>query len=248
MIVDVATVCDRGLAREENQDAIYADHNGKVGIFVVADGMGGHSRGEVASSSMVEGVKKWWQELNKEKLSLRAFDVIEQLAESIKNESKRLHNEFAMAEAHGGTTLVVLLVFEETYAVLSVGDSRVYKAQDKEMVQVNEDDVWENLPENSGLSYEEKICDSRFGKLTMAAVYDEPITVKVSKGILKKSDIFVVCSDGGYKYCYPKNLNKLVAVKYENKPVERILSDVNKEIIKNGAGDNYSIIVCKTKR
>lgn len=248
MIDDVAMVCDRGLARETNQDSIYADHNGMVGIFVVADGMGGHSRGEVASSSMVEGVKQWWKKLNKEKLSLRAFDVIDQLAECICSTSKQLHEEFERGEVRGGTTLVVLLIFEETYAVLSVGDSRVYMAQNKEMIQINEDDVWENLPENQNLSYNRKIFDKRYGKLTMAAVFDAPITVKISKGILKKRDVFVVCSDGGYKYCHPKSFNKIVAVKYENKSAERILNDLNKEIVKNGAGDNYSIIICKTKR
>ena len=248
MIVEATAVCNRGLVREMNQDAIYADHDGVVGIFVVADGMGGHSSGEVASSYMVKCVENWWLELNKEKLSLRAFDVIAELAEHIKESSSQLHNKFLDENIQGGTTLVVLLVFEETYAVLSVGDSHAYIAQDKIMVQINQDDVWENLPENRNLSETEKKNDQRYGKLTMAAVFDNPIEIKITKGILKKNDMFVVCSDGGYKYCPSKNMNKYAAVRFENKSTERILNDIQKEIIKNGAGDNYSVIVCKTKR
>lgn len=248
MIVDVAEICERGLVREANQDAIYVNHNKKVGIFVVADGMGGHSKGEVASSYMVDCIKLWWGELDKEKLSLRALDIIEQLTNHIKYESRRLHNEFAQSNMQGGTTLVVLLVFEETYVVLSVGDSHAYIAQNKEMIQINEDDVWENLPANKMLSETEKRADERYGKLTMAAVFDDPITIKATKGILKKNDIFLVCSDGGYKFCPLKSLNKIVANKYEKRTAERILEDMKKEILKNGAGDNYSVIICKTKR
>lgn len=248
MIEEAAAVCNRGLVREINQDAIYADHDGMVGIFVVADGMGGHSSGEVASSYMVKCIENWWVELDKDKLSLRTFDVIEQLAKHIKDSSQSLHNDFLSKDIEGGTTLIVLIVFEETYAVLSVGDSHVYMAKDKEMVQINEDDVWENLPENRNLSEEIKKNDHRYGKLTMAAVFDEPIEIKIEKGILKKNDIFMVCSDGGYKYCPSKSMNKYVAVKYEKRSAERILNDVTKEIMKNGAGDNYSVIICKTKR
>lgn len=60
MIKDVAFFSERGI-REKNQDAIYVSSEKKRGVFVLADGMGGHAEGEVASSAIVTGIKKWWE-------------------------------------------------------------------------------------------------------------------------------------------------------------------------------------------
>ena len=59
MIKDVAFFSERG-TRDINQDAIYAAAKKGRGIFVVADGMGGHSGGEIASSAIVNGIRNWW--------------------------------------------------------------------------------------------------------------------------------------------------------------------------------------------
>lgn len=242
----VAGKTDVGLAREINQDAIFYAQNQYVAIFAVADGMGGHSEGEVASRCMIECVESWWNSQIPLAVKNNRQDTVRNLSEVLRQESNRLFDMFASKGSRGGTTLCLLILFGDTYTTLSVGDSRIYRVGNSELEQITTDDEWGNLPEvKAEYDRETIIRDPRFGKLTMAAGYDRDITLRVCQGIVKKGDTFLLCSDGIYRFCNEQKLYNILKAKGWFVKVPKLLEKIEEEVRTNGARDNYSAIVCR---
>lgn len=249
MIKNTSMMTETGCVRKVNQDAIYAEVKGSVGIFVVADGMGGHSRGEYASNTIITNVASWWEKLNKEVGNGVLQAVAESCKKIIERTNSELYHEFSAANQIGGSTVVILIIWGNDYVVEWVGDSRAYIAKDNMMDALTIDDVWENLPEVKANYTKEQIESNRNkGKLACAVGAKEYIEVNMANGTLNKKDTFVLCSDGLYKYCDEKKINKVVCQYQFLKKADGISRQLQKEIIRNGAKDNYSVIVCKTER
>ena len=240
MIKDYASISDKGLVREINQDSIYVNVKDVAALFVVADGMGGHQGGEIASTAMTEGIQKWWEKLEEKDLS-SPIDTIQRLMNEIKSISADIYKSFEDKNEKGGTTVCALLIMQSSYAAITVGDSRVY-GYDKELKQLTTDDVWENLPTIKKTLTEKEINqDNRLGKLTQAAGFDEEVTPRVARGMIHKGMSFLVCTDGVYKYCEANEMEKAL----KKGKAEKILDAVQKSVLTHGAGDNYSAIVCR---
>ncbi len=244
MIKDYAQISSKGLVRDINQDAIFAEVENNVGLFVVADGMGGHSSGERASLAVCNGLKEWWMSIDKKAIKSSA-DIIQDLTSEIKKISKNIFDEFSENKQQGGTTVCALLILASSYTVISVGDSRAY-CYEKNLKQITQDDVWENLPEvRNKYSEAEKIADNRSGKLTQAAGFDEEISPRISRGILKKGMTFLVCSDGVYKYCNEQDIKKILKPGLFGNKAANMVEEIKKCVEGHGAGDNFSAIVCR---
>lgn len=251
MELQVASRCETGPVRENNQDSLFMAHNKYVGVFVVADGMGGYSGGEIASECMVRCVEKWWERQDPLVVKNNRQEAVRRLVDELRETSNELLEGFRERGMTGGTTVCLLMLFGDTYTTLTVGDSRVYKLDDKEMKQLTVDDVWENLPEvKAQYSKEEILKDTRVGKLSMAAGFNKDIAVRISQGITKKGDTFLVCTDGVYRFCTKEFMYKSLKKKSilgKTASVSKMVEKIEEEILANGARDNYSVIVCKVE-
>lgn len=245
MTCSYAAITDIGLSRDNNQDSIYAQAKNEFGLFVVADGMGGYSDGEIASARICEELKTWWESFDKNG-KISSADLIEELSIRINQKSRAIYDEFAEKAIKGGTTVCALIIMGNTYAVVSVGDSRTYLIQN-EVKQLTIDDVWENLPEFKDWPEEKKLADPRYGKLTQAVGFDEEIIPRIVRGVVSKGMRFLVCSDGVYKYCYESELKKIMKNSLFEKTTERMVRDIKKCVESHGAGDNFSAIVCSIR-
>lgn len=247
MIKDFAQISDKGLVRENNQDSIYANANESVGLFVVADGMGGHECGEKASATICEGLRKWWETTDRDNIH-SAADMVQELTMTIKEISDNLYGKFRDENIQGGTTVCALMILPTSFAVVTVGDSRVY-SYEKKLRQLSQDDVWENLSTTKKqYTSDEIMSDPRNGKLTQAAGFDPEVTPRIVRGILKKDMTFIICSDGVYKYCYEQELqNACKQPLIGSKTSQKIVDEICKNVLEHGAGDNYSTIVCRIK-
>lgn len=249
MIKNAAMMTDTGSVRKVNQDAVYAQAHNSMGIFVVADGMGGHSRGEYASATIVNMIADWWESLPKQLDAYNITYLAEECKNIIEQINTNLYFEFSSANQIGGSTVVILIIWGNDYVVEWVGDSRAYIAKDNMMNALTIDDVWENLPEvKANYTPEEINSHSNKGKLACAVGAKAEVEVKLATGSLSKKDTFVLCSDGLYKYCDEKKITKVVCQYQFLKKSNEISKQLQKEIIRNGAKDNYSVIVCKTQR
>ena len=178
---------DQGRIRANNQDAMYADS----GLFVVADGMGGHQGGEVAANLAV-------RTLTNAERSDR-----EQLREAVAEANRVVHQTaLEEAELHGmGTTLTTLAVSQEAnthqFVILNVGDSRIYRHRDGQLEQLTEDHSYvAELVRRGELDDEAAQAHPYRNMLTRAiGVHAE---VEIDEWLLEpvSGDRFMLCSDG----------------------------------------------------
>lgn len=243
---DIAFFSEQGL-RNVNQDAIYASAKGDRGIFVVADGMGGHFGGEVASGAIVTGVRNWWD--SNEFIGAASELVAEQCCTLLLNINKEVFSYYRSRGQVGGSTVAVLILWKDRYIVLSAGDSRIYRVREKKLEQLTTDDVWENLPEVKYEMDSEKIAqDERFGRLTQALGSEERLRINRGGGMLSDREVFLLCSDGVYKYCAHRELEKNLRRGMKFRSANRIKEMVRQCAMKSGVDDNYSAIICNVRR
>jgi protein phosphatase len=189
------------MARAHNEDAYFID--GDQSLFVVADGMGGHSHGEVASKIAVDTIGRMLA-------TPEVAPPAEAAASLLRPHSRRLkvaieHAHAAMLEAiradlslQGmGTTVAGIIVDDGVAAVAHVGDSRVYRLRDGVFEQLTADHTWVNEQVMAGyLSEEQARTHPLRNVVTRALGGEADVVVDVREIEIRPGDLFVVCSDG----------------------------------------------------
>lgn len=249
MIGEVKSLYDVGLKRDINQDSIYFNHDDEYGLFVVADGMGGYEDGEIASKSIVSGMELWWLLLLQEKEKYEIEDVVELCIKKLQELNHNIYLDFKLKGSFGGSTVVVLAVWKDKYAVFHVGDSRAYRIRSGLVELLTTDDTWDNLESTKAEFSEEEIKNSpNRGKLTASMGAYETTVVHSITDVIQPEDVFFLCSDGVYKYCDESIIRKTLARKrIFKKGLNVKLDEMEKVIRSNGAEDNYSAILCAMK-
>jgi protein phosphatase len=200
-----AVASDRGLRREDNEDAYISRQD--LGLFMVADGMGGHAAGEVASRMAVQAVEAFvsdtrdadpnrtWPFPYDPDISLDA----NRLKAGFRLANRRLAAAMADNDALRGmaTTAAAVLLGREGPVVAHVGDSRVYLFRDGELTQVTEDHSWVSEQVRAGIL---SAADARRhpwrNVVTRALSGGDDPDVEVSDIELSLGDRLLICSDG----------------------------------------------------
>jgi len=234
---------ETGGCRVNNQDTVLASYTEQAGIFVVADGMGGHYKGEIASQQAVALIQAWWEEIREYMQRMSFLDMVSDLEKKIREINEFIYQTYQRMGQRGGTTLCVLVICLDTYAVLNIGDSRLYQRQGRKCIQITMDDVWENQDQvRQTMKAEDIRRNPSYGRLIQALGAGPTVRISVKTGYLKKKSCFLLCSDGVYKYCDEvwlfSNLRKI----REEKDVETFAGKTKEVVYKNGAGDNFSLI------
>ena len=239
--MDIAFFSEQGI-RDINQDAIYASAKSRRGIFVIADGMGGHFGGEMASGAIANGVRSWWD--SNDFSHGEAETAVDQCCELLRNINAEVFSYFSERGQVGGSTVAVLILWEDRYFILSAGDSRIYRVQGKKLEQLTMDDVWENLPEvKYGMDSTQIARDERFGRLTQALGSEERLKINRGDGILSPRECFLLCSDGVYKSCPHRDLENIMCGGQGFRNARKRKEMIRRCAGKNGVDDNYSAIV-----
>lgn len=239
-------ICDIGLKRENNQDSIFT-YSGKdkdVSLFVVADGMGGYSSGELASQMITNKLSQWVEHFSIELYDgnfLKMMESLEHKLEEINSEIFFRYNQ----EQICGSTCILLFIYKEYYGIINIGDSRIYKKEGWKIKSLMKDDVWENSPDiQERFSKREIINHPNYGKLLQSVGTKENLALASKTDILRQGDTFLLCSDGLYKMCSEKKLAGMLQFVSESE-VEKCVKKMLSACYKAGAGDNVSIIVVK---
>ena len=189
-MVDCVGVTDVGLSRPANEDA-YALEPG-LGLFIVADGMGGAQAGERASAITVETVVDLIRKAAPPRTS-------ESLVEAIRAANRNvLDQAAAFPEYEGmGTTVVAALLEPPLGHIASVGDSRLYLFRAGQLHRVTSDQTWVNeVGRRLGLTEEQMHTHPFRNVLTMAVGAREEIDVHQHEVDLESGDVLLLCSDG----------------------------------------------------
>ena len=228
---------DRGLTREINEDAMLC--LGEAGFFMLADGVGGHNSGEVASNLAVSKAKEFidnhplWEVVD-EDIPLYLFKCMKNNNEKICEQSKANPRYYGMA-----TTSIMLLVRSDTAYIANVGDSRAYALKDNVFAAVTVDHTYVNeLVRDGKISRDEAKVHPKRNVITRALGCDEPVNPDFYTFLLKDGDRILLCTDGLYNEVEEEVLEEYM--KREKDPDE-LVDKLVRLACTNGGRDNISV-------
>jgi len=186
---DTGAVSDKGCVRDQNEDAYLI--RPKSGVWLVADGMGGHEAGEFASGRIVEVVESIGLPSSAPDLQARFVDRIVRAHADIQDRSREMNG------ATIGATLVALLAYGENFACVWSGDSRIYRLREGELRQVTKDHTEaQELLAAGSITAEQAANWPRKNVITRAIGVSETPRLEEVYGTLRSGDAFLLCSDG----------------------------------------------------
>jgi len=245
---------DTGIVRRSrpNEDSLVAlrstcTHNGRIlpiDLYVVADGMGGHSQGQEASRLAIQHVLQAVLPTIVESPQLDDASFIKILVDAVQRANRVVHENSQAGGIEMGTTITAALVFDDTAYVVNVGDSRtyIYRASDGRLSQVTRDhSLVARLVEAGAISRDE--------------VYTHPDRNKVYRGLGEKGEVkvdwftvpvqqgdqLVLCSDGLWEMVRDQEIERILK-KHAASPPEASAALVE-AALDGGGADNISVIV-----
>jgi protein phosphatase len=237
--LSVAARTDVGRIRAGNEDSLYADATSSRGLFIVADGMGGHAAGEVASAMAVQIVAR-------ELAVVPASDTpgaAERMHEALRTANRVIYDRTTReAEKQGmGTTASVLLLSDAGYLIGQVGDSRVYRLREGEFRQLTRDHSYVQEQIDAGyLTPEQARYHPYSNVITRCVGANEDVTPEVFSGELRPGDVFLVASDGLTGMVEDRRLQQLLASRAAPaRVVDALIAEANGR----GGLDNITAII-----
>ncbi|MCA9670501.1 MAG: serine/threonine-protein phosphatase [Myxococcales bacterium] len=237
---------DVGRRRTLNEDSYLADD--ELGLYVVADGVGGHAKGEVASAQAVEEVYGFisrGQSAIDDYINLQNDDTqfqVRRLCESAVQAA--CYMVFGMAELDPNrkgmsTTMSALLAVDNLGVVSQVGDSRVYRMREGRVEQLTEDHTLINYKLKHGLITPEE-AERAPGKnvITRAVGHRDYVQVDTIETDIRAGDRFLLCSDGLHVYLEDDEVSGLIAGELEV-VAQRLISVANER----GGRDNITALL-----
>ena len=230
---------DVGMIRSGNEDNFTVDSSETRGIFIVADGMGGHAAGEVASEMAVQIVQR---ELSGVK-NLDSDDVVKLVAESLKHANRAIHDRtLTEVDKQGmGTTVSALLLSGARYLIGQVGDSRVYLLRDGHFAQLTKDHSYVQEQVDAGfLTPEQARYHPYSNVITRCVGAGQDVEPDIYRGEVRAGDLYLVASDGLTGMVDDRRLAQLLSSRAEpERKVQALIAEANGR----GGLDNITAIV-----
>ena len=223
----------QGRIRTNNEDAFCI--RGDDGLYVVADGMGGHENGEWASAAIVDALRA---------VALPAdFDAAwAVVAETLHAANATIWNEAESRGLQMGSTVVVLLLRGLRFAVLWVGDSRIYLSRQAMLVQLTHDHTQVQEMLDRGLLTPDQAEGHPMSHVLARAVGVRPsVEVDIVSDTIEIGDVFLLCSDGLTARVTDPEINAVIA---SPEPIDRSLTLVDLTLAR-GAPDNVTVITVR---
>ena len=226
---------DLGLVREGNEDSAICGAN----LIAVADGMGGHAGGEVASAIAINALAQLLPVISDQQIDIDSredlfLNITYEIDSQILEKSKQAPELAGM-----GTTLTALNISGDNVELLHIGDSRCYRYRDNKLEQLSYDHtVMQELLDQGRLTPEEVFDHPQRSLLTQALMGDsglDPILVSYE---IKAGDQFLLCSDGLTNVLSDYEIGKII----ESNTGDDVITALITEVKAKGAPDNVTII------
>ena len=221
-----------GMVRKLNEDA-YAERS-DIGVWVVADGMGGHAAGEVASQAVTDAIRGLGHANN--------FDETHAaVRRSLRGANRQLldHADDYEDERVPGATVVVLIIDGNQGAVVWCGDSRIYRCSDQQLVQLTRDHSHvQELVDQGLIKAEDAESHSMANVITRAIGIVDPVEIDSRLMKVEPDDQFLLCSDGLSRMVSDREIEAIMA----NKNSDEIVQSLLHTALVRGATDNVTII------
>ena len=235
--LDYAYCSETGLARGHNEDAVLALSRENAGLFLVADGVGGRANGEVVSQYIRDGYEQWWRTKFLPSYESTDFQkALDDIQKILLKMNRELVQRFG--EMNAGSTLALLFLRGEKFACIWAGDSRIYRFRGFSAKQITRDDVYRAAGEADR---------KQDGKLISAVGIRTTLEFNAYTDTVRNHDRFFLCSDGVYRYISPAKLRRRVFWDGSFAAPAQVTDQIGREVLRNGAGDNYTMIFLKVR-
>ena len=221
-----------GMVRELNEDA-FAERN-DIGVWAVADGMGGHAAGEVASKAVTDAIKALPVTGSFEETHQAVRDCLKATNQKLLSNS----DDYA-AQRTPGSTVVVLVIAGTQGAVVWCGDSRIYRYADQQLLQLTRDHSHvQELVDQGLIKAEDAESHAMANVITRAIGIVDPVEVDSRLMEVQPDDQFLLCSDGLSRMVSDPEIASMMA----NKDKAEITRSLLHTALVRGASDNVTII------
>jgi serine/threonine protein phosphatase PrpC len=248
--ITIMGLTDTGIVRAKNEDCIGFDS--ALGLVVLADGMGGHRGGEIASTMTVDVIiSNLQQKLPK----ISAGEIDE--ASGFSRESICLQNAvveanqsvFQASESNPdhkgmGTTIVVLQFYNNTFSLAHIGDSRCYRLRSGKFEQITKDhSLLQELIDRGFYTPEEARKSMNKNLVTRALGIDPVVMPDIQEDIVLKNDIYLLCSDGLTDLVEDEDI--YLTINQFSANLEEAAKQLITKANQNGGKDNISVMLCR---
>ncbi len=222
---------DVGLVRKLNEDAIVA--RPEIGLWAVADGMGGHEAGDLASQTIVAQLQRLSDRLGPGELLKAARGAVQDAHANLRAESDR------RGGAMLGSTVVVLILTGGHFACLWAGDSRLYMLRNGQLEMITTDhSLVADLVASGDLTWAEAEKHPQANVITRAVGAVEHLELDKRHGEIQPGDRFLICSDGLSRYADKAAITAVLSAG----AVEEISDQMVQLALEGGGADNISAI------
>jgi serine/threonine protein phosphatase PrpC len=241
-----AGLTNTGLVRDHNEDAYKLPCNtnadilsAKGHLYVLADGMGGHQKGEVASAVTIDTVNAEYYTIVKSLTGQKdpETEIIKALSDSIQKANIDVLDE----TEGGGTTVVASVLFGDSLITMNVGDSRAYLLRDNTLYLLSRDhSLVSRLVEMGKITEEESLTHPRRNVLYQALGQGTEVDIHIDRQKLQLDDIIILCSDGLWGEVSETHLKRTLATAATPKQAaEQLIDQANA----SGGPDNITAVI-----
>jgi serine/threonine protein phosphatase PrpC len=231
---------DRGYVRTNNEDGLFIDND--LGVFAVADGMGGHKAGEIASRVTLDALRDTAMREQKGDDSART------LTRALQTAGLRIFSATEQEpELRGmGTTLTAMLIHDSTAHIGHVGDSRCYRWRGERLELLTEDHSWVWEQRRAGLiSESESLTHPMRNVITRSVGHGGESNADIFPIDIQPGDLYVLCSDGLCGYVPDEEIANVVRV-HAPEP-QAVVDGLIAKALEYGGEDNVTIVVVKVE-
>ena len=228
--LNFAAVSDRGLVRGNNEDSAYAGPH----LLLLADGMGGHAAGEVASQLMVEHM----EHLDRDPADA---DVLALLGAAAEDANASIQASIAEnPEQDGmGTTLTALMFNGTEFGLIHVGDSRGYRLRDGELMQITVDDTFVQSLVDQGKLQAEDVSSHPQKSLILKAYTGRPVEPYLELLDAQPGDRYLLCSDGLSDPVTHETIESTLGTGTPEEAAQRLIELA----LRSGGPDNVTVVI-----
>ncbi|MGQ8367220.1 PP2C family protein-serine/threonine phosphatase [Glaciecola sp. 1036] len=226
---------DIGTVRKVNEDALLDGSD--YCLWCVADGMGGHEKGDLASSRITEHLFSLVKQVNSE-LNLQ---LIERCVQEINFELIQLAER---QQSVVGSTVAILFIQDQKAHCIWAGDSRIYRIRNNQLLRLTRDHSQvEDMIDAGLISQAEAETHPKANVITRAVGAHDQLQLEICSYDIEKNDQFILCSDGLNKVMTDKELSTFV----QQSTFEEVAEDLIDIALQRNARDNVTVLVVKHK-
>jgi serine/threonine protein phosphatase PrpC len=246
LLVEVGSLSDPGQVRELNEDYLGTPQTMEISLdlverrgrlYAVADGMGGHAAGEVASRQAISI-------LFKEYYTSPSAEIIKTMKEAIEAANAEVHAQASLdrARAGMGTTLVAAVLQGDDLYVANVGDSRAYLVREQDIEQVTKDHSWVNEQVQAGIITEQEAREHLYRNIITRSLGTKPdVDTDFFQRKVQQGDVLVLCCDGLSNQVEDDEIARIVSATDPQEAVQELIDLANQR----GGPDNITAIVVR---